>query len=175
MSAFNLRDFPLGDCVIYPQVKVSLEMASKSSLAIINDCGLVAEDFGDSILDYRSFQNRPNDMGIGERLSYASLTGDPLLTQTLALQLSGWAGGLFEDFEKIDKHATKRFVAALTHNLNTVSPAFILFLMRRKKIKYSLVSIFGVLQKPAFIRNYLYFSTLVFKRLVKKLTNMTSV
>ena len=164
MADFNLRDFPLGDDVIYPQVKVSLEMASKTSLAIINDCGLVSEDFGDSVLDYKSFQNRPDDMGIGERLSYASFRESPLLTQDLALQISTWAGGLFNLFEKIDENSAKRFVKSLAPNLNIVTPAFILYLLKRKKLKYALASILRLILTPVFIKYYIYFLVFFLKK-----------
>lgn len=172
MRDFSLRNFPICDNVIYPQVKISIEITSKKSLAIINDCGMVGEDFGDSIIDYKLFQSRPDDMGIGERLSYASLRGDPLLTQILALQLSGWATGLLKEFKNHDENATMLFVKALTRNLNSVSPAFIIFLLKNKEIKYFLVSIFNLLRTPIFIKNYIYFLILIFKRSAKKLTKV---
>lgn len=157
MSDFPLRDFALGENVIYPQVKFSLEIASKKALAIINDCGLVAEDFGDSIIDVNLSQNRPDDMGIGERLSYACNKKTPLLTQEFAFQISMWAENLLDLFDKKDTAHSKKFVKSLAISLNTITPVFILLLLKKRKLKHALVSLIRLTLNPSFIKNYGYF------------------
>ena len=50
MENFYLKNFPLGEEVIYPQVKIALEIARKHKIAIINHCGMITCDFGDTVI-----------------------------------------------------------------------------------------------------------------------------
>ena len=54
-------------------------MVSKHNMALINDCGMIATNFGDSVEDVKKGQNRPDCMGINERLSYAVESKNPLI------------------------------------------------------------------------------------------------
>ncbi len=168
MSDYSLGDFSMGPGVIYPQVKIAIEMAGKKPLAIINDCGLISTEFGDTIATYKKMQSRPDDMGISERLSYALLLKDSFLIQPLALQLSGWAKGLLANFEKEDQRLAEDFVKSLSLSLNIVTPDFICYLLKSRRYRYALTSILRLILTPSFFRNYGWFLLFAFKKFVLK-------
>ena len=55
MKNYHLKDFPLNEGVIYPQVKMALVISSKYDLAVINDCGMI-------VIDFTGHHKRPNDL-----------------------------------------------------------------------------------------------------------------
>lgn len=168
MSTFSLRDFPLGDGVIYPQVKIAVELAAKRPIAIIKDCGLVRADFGDTVVTNKKIQNRPDDMGINERLRYGLGLKDPLLTQALALQLSGWANGLLVQFEREDERLARAFVRSLSSSLNVITPIFIVHLFKSRNYRYALTSALRLTFSPSFLINYTWFLLFAFKKVAKR-------
>ena len=171
MKNLNLGKFPLEKKGIYPQVKIALEMTNNYKVAMINDSGLINADFGDSIVDVKSRQNRPDCMGINERLSYVLEIKNPLLTQKLAFRLARWAGKLFVKFEKLNTKEEIKFVKSLVFTLNNVTPYFILCLFKLKKFKIAFYCIFYLILKPSFIINYIWSLALVVNILISKLKN----
>ena len=143
-------------------------MTNNYKVAMINDSGLINADFGDSIVDVKSRQNRPDCMGINERLSYVLEIKNPLLTQKLAFRLARWAGKLFVKFEKLNTKEEIKFVKSLVFTLNNVTPYFILCLFKLKKFKIAFYCIFYLILKPSFIINE------KIKKIVKKQFKTTS-
>ena len=171
MKNFNLGKFPLDKNIIYPQVKIALEMTNNYKVAMINDSGLIEADFGDSIVDVKSRQYRPDCMGINERLSYALEIKNPLLTQKLAFRLARWAVKLFVKFEKLNTKQEIKFVKSLVFTLNNVTPYFIFCLFKLKKFRIAFYCIFCLILKPSFLINYTWSLVLVVNILISKLKN----
>ena len=75
--------------------------------------------------------------------------------------------GTNEDLKKAiaDEESARKFVRSLASELNTLTPVFILLLVKRKKIKYVGLSVFWLLSKPFFVKNYLYFIIFIIKKL----------
>ena len=169
MKNFNFDNFPLEKKSIYPQVKIALEMANNYKVAMINDCGLINVDFGDSIFDVKVRQNRPDCMGINERLSYVLEIKNPLLTQKLAFKLARWAGNLFVKFEQLQIKQEIKFVKSLVFSLNNVTPYFILYLFKLKKFKIAFYCVFCLILKPSFLINYTWSLALLVNILISKL------
>jgi len=156
MKNFHLKNFPLGEEVIYPQVKIALEIARKHNIAIINHCGMITCDFGDTILYNKKVQNRPNSMGVNERLSYLLTIKNPLLIQKLSISLAVWSIFMFQKIEKSDSKEAKKFVKSLVFTLNNLTPYFIINLFKIKKFKLATYSLICLMIKPSFIINYLW-------------------
>jgi glycosyltransferase involved in cell wall biosynthesis len=156
MSAFNMRCFPLGDRSIYPQVKISIDVANKHSLAIVNDCGFTTLDNGDTIRDYRLVQNRPSDMGIGERLGYACDLNDHVVIHQLSHQLAAYAICILREFEKGEPEFTPNFVYSLSESLNTATPLFLILLVKSRKYKYALFSLLRLQISTTLLKNYFH-------------------
>jgi len=70
MNNFDLGNFSLDAGAIYPQVKASLLIARNYDVAIIKKCGIVSPDWGESVAEKFKEQDRPNDFGLIERISY---------------------------------------------------------------------------------------------------------
>ena len=169
MKNFHLKSFPLGEGVIYPQVKIALEVASKHKAAIINDCGMVSANYGDTALNNKEIQNRPDCMGINERLSYALALKNPLLIQKLAMGLAGWGAEIFEEIEKTDTEEAKKFVKSLAFTLNNVTPYFIISLLKIKRFKHAIYSLICLIRRPSFLINYIWFFVLFLSKVLPKL------
>jgi len=169
MRDFDLKNFPLGDKVIYPSVKIALEIASKHNTALIHDCGLIASGFDTTILENKKTQNRPDGLGINERLSYLLSIKNPLLVQKLAIQLTGYSMQLFEELENLSAMDAKKFIKSLLFSLNSITPYFILSLLKIKKFKFALFSIICLIRKPYFLVNYLWFFIFLISRVFVKL------
>ncbi|MDB4154689.1 glycosyltransferase [Candidatus Pelagibacter sp.] len=169
MKNYHLKDFPLNEGVIYPQVKMALVISSKYDLAVINDCGMIVIDFGDTVLDSKKNHSRPDCMGINERLSYALKFKNPLLIQKLAINLALWAGSSFESIEKISTTESKKFIKSLVFTLNNITPMFIIFLFKIKKFKYAIFSLICLILRPSFLVNYLWFLSFVLRKIFSKL------
>ena len=72
MNNFDLKNFSLDVGAIYPQVKASLLVAKHYDVAVIKKCGIVSPDWGETVAEKFKEQNRPNDFGINERITYLS-------------------------------------------------------------------------------------------------------
>jgi len=70
MNNFDLKSFSLDEGTLYPQVKASLLIAKNYDAAIINKCGVVTPDWGNSVPEMFKEQNRPMDFGLNERIIY---------------------------------------------------------------------------------------------------------
>jgi len=169
MKNYHLKDFPLGDRVIYPQVKMALAISSKYSLAVINDCGMIMTDFGDTALDGKKNHNRLDCMGINERLSYALELKNSLLIQKLAMRLADWGTGTFEALEKLDTEQSNKFVKSLAFTLSNVTPYFIILLFKIKKFKHAIFCLICLILKPSFLINYAWFLIFVLRKIFSKL------
>ncbi|MDC3382548.1 glycosyltransferase family 2 protein [Candidatus Pelagibacter sp.] len=163
MKHFLLRDFSLEENIIYPQVKIVTDMASKYNVAMINDCGMIDNDFGDKIDDVEKNQNRPDCMGINERISYALELKNPLIVQRLAFGLVAYAVRMFLKFEASDVKRSKKFIKSILFTLNNITPYLILYLFKEKKFKIAFYCLLSLLLKPAFLINYIFFLLFVFK------------
>lgn len=168
MENFYLKNFPLGEEVIYPQVKIALEIARKHNIAIINHCGMITCDFGDTIINLKEVQNRPDSLGINERLSYLLTIKNPLLIQKQAMNLAAWCGSKFQMIEKIDSKETKKFVKSLVFTLNNVTPYFIITLFKIKRFKLAIFSLVCLMIKPSFFINYLWFLIFILRKVFSK-------
>ena len=169
MKNYHLKNFPLGEKVIYPQVKIALEIASKHSAAVINDCGLISSEFVDTFLENKKIQNRPDSMGINERLSYLLLIKNPLLTQKLSMRLAAWSVEIFEEIEKSNKKEAKKFVKSLAFTLNNVTPYFIISLLKIKRFKYAIHSLICLIRRPSFLINYIWFFIFFLSKVLPKI------
>ncbi len=168
MKNYQLKDFPLGEKVIYPQVKIALEIASKHNAAVIHDCGLIPSEFNDTFIENKKIQNRPDSMGINERLSYLLSIKNPLLIQKLAMQLAGWSIEVFKEIEKLNTKEAKKFINSLLFSLNNVTPYFIILLFKIKKFKYGIFSLICLIVKPSFFINYIWFLLLIIDKIFTK-------
>ncbi len=168
MSDLDLGVFPMDKGIIYPQVKVSLEIISKNKLAIIHCCGLRAVDFGDSVLDVKKYQNRPTDFGIGERLSYATNYKDLYLMQELVWAMHRWAYGVYEDLLLHSKKEARMFMVSLVPSIHRISPILIMMLARRRRIRDLLICSLLIVKHPVFVKNYLIFLWFCKKKIEKK-------
>jgi glycosyltransferase involved in cell wall biosynthesis len=168
MKNFLLHNFPLDKNAIYPQVKIANDMASKYNIATINDCGMIVIDFGDTLEDVKKRQNRPDSMGINERLSYAVELKNPLITQRLAFALARFAIRLFLEFEEVDTKRSKKFIKSLSFTLNNITPYLILHLFKIKKFNIAFYYLFRLILKPSFLINYTWFLLFVFKEIYSK-------
>jgi len=170
MSALDLLHFPLDQGVIYLQVKVSLEIASKFSVAIVNHCGLIAVDFGDNAFEVKEVQNRPDDFGIGERLFYANQVGSSYLFQELAFQISGWALGVYETLLTENYYEAKKFNIALVKSLHSSSPILIFRLMKEGHWRAGFQAIIVTVLNLNFFKNYLYFFGFAVSKLIRRIS-----
>ena len=168
MKNFLLHNFPLDKNVIYPQIKIANDIVSKYSMATINDCGMIATEFGDTLKDVKKHQNRPDCMGINERLSYAAESKNPLIVQRLVFSLGVFAIRLFLEFEKVDTKAGKKFIKSLLFTLNNITPYLILQLFKIKKFNLAFYCLFHLILKPSFLINYTWFLVFVFKEIYSK-------
>ena len=168
MKSLLLHSFPLDKNVIYPQVKITNDMVKKYNMAIINDCGMIATDFGDTLEDVKKGQNRPDCMGINERLSYALESKNQLIRQKLAFALARFAIRLFLELEEADKKRAKKFIKSLSFTLNNVTPYLILHLLKIKKFNLVFNCLFRLIFKPSFLINYTWFLVFVFKEIYSK-------
>ena len=168
-SRYHFKNYPLGEKVIYPQVKIALEIASKHNTALIHDCGFISSGFEDTFLDNKKIQNRPDDMGINERLSYLLSIKNPILIQKLAMQLAGWSIEVFEDIEKLNPKEAKKLVKSLVFSLNNVTPYFIILLFKIKKFKYGIFSLICLIAKPSFLLNYIWFLMMIVDKIFTKI------
>lgn len=165
MKHFSLQNFPLDKNVIYPQVKIANDMVSKHNMALINDCGMIATNFGDSVEDVKKGQNRPDCMGINERLSYAKESKNPLIIQRLAFALARFAVRVFLEFDHVDAKQAKKFIKSLTLTLNNVTPYLILHLFKIKKFYIAFYCLIRLTLKPSFLINYTWFLLFVIKEI----------
>ena len=168
MKNYQLKNFPLGERVIYPQVKIALEIASKHNTAVIHDCGLIHSEFKDTFLENKKIQNRPDSMGVNERLSYLLSIKNPLLIQKLAMQLAGWSIEVFEEIEKSNTKEAKKFINSLLFSLNNVTPYFIILLFKIKKFKHAIFSIICLIVKPSFFINYMRFLLVIIEKILTR-------
>jgi len=168
MKNFLLHNYPLDKNVIYPQVKIANDMVSKYNMAIINDCGMIATEFGDKLEDVKKDQNRPDCMGINERLSYAAESKNPLIMQRLAFALARFAIRLFLEIEEVDTKGAKKFIKSLLFTLNNITPYLILHLFKIKKFNIAFYCLFHLILKPSFLINYTWFLLFVFKEIYSK-------
>jgi len=169
MKNYDLKNYPLGEKVRYPQTKIALEIASKHNTALIHDCGFISSGFEDTFLDNKKIQNRPDDMGINERLSYLLSIKNPILIQKLAMQLAGWSIEVFEDIEKLNPKEAKKLVKSLVFSLNNVTPYFIILLFKIKKFKYGIFSLICLIAKPSFLLNYIWFLMMIVDKIFTKI------
>ena len=144
------------------------DMVKKYNMAIINDCGMIATDFGDTLEDVKKGQNRPDCMGINERLSYAVESKNPLIRQRLAFALARFAIRLFLEFDETDKRRAKKFIKSLSLTLNNVTPYLILHLLKIKKFHLVFYCLIRLIFKPSFLINYTWFLVFVFKEIYSK-------
>jgi glycosyltransferase involved in cell wall biosynthesis len=164
LEALRIRDFNMSPRVIYPQVELSIKMLQSWDLGVINSCGLCAVNWGDSVLDVKSIQNRPNDFGIGERMSYLERLSDQFISIKCSIAFSGWAYANFESiFLESPKHA-KIFISALNVSLNRMTPEVLIKLFKNGyyyiTIKILLENIFS----PKVIINYYRWLLYKFKK-----------
>ncbi len=157
MKDLDLEKFPLNQGLLYPQVKVSLDIISKKNFAIIHDCGLLALDFGDSIYDVIKSQGRPLDYGIKERMSYIENKYKPFTVQEIAWNFGKWAYKIYEDLQLNSKNDSRNFIKALLPCLNKVSPILIIRLIYNGKFFDAIYCIFGLIKYPSFIKYYYHF------------------
>jgi glycosyltransferase involved in cell wall biosynthesis len=168
MKNFHLKNFPLGEGAIYPQVKIALEIARKHNLAIINHCGMITCDFGDTVIYNKKVQNRPDSMGINERLSYLLTIKDSLLIQKLAISLAAWSSSMFKKIEKSDSKEAKNFANSLVFTLNNITPYFMINLFKIKRFKLFMYSLICLIIKPSFFINYVWFLILILRKIFSK-------
>ncbi|OUU44702.1 MAG: hypothetical protein CBC16_01725 [Verrucomicrobia bacterium TMED56] len=168
MSCFNLSNFPLEKNVLYPQVKIGIDMTRKYNMAMIHNCGMIAVDFGDTVESVKKKQNRPDSMGINERLSYALELKDKFLIQTIAFKLADWGIRLFQKIEKENVKQSRQFAKSLFFTLNNVTPYFIICLFKIKKYNLALYSLISLIYKPSFFINYIWFIIFAFKKFYLK-------
>jgi len=168
MKNYHLKNYPLGEKVLYPQVKIALDIASKHDAAVINDCGMVSSGFNHTILENKKIQNRPDCMGINERLSYLLSIKNPLLIQKLSMSLARWAVEIFEEIEKSNNMEAKKFIKSLLFSLNAVTPYFIISLFKIKKFKHGIFSLIYLIVKPSFFINYMWFLLLIINKIFTK-------
>jgi glycosyltransferase involved in cell wall biosynthesis len=166
MSQFNISKFLISENLLYPQVKISCDIALKSDLGLIRNCGLVSYDFGDDAISIKKNQNRPDDYGISERLVYLSELKCNKTKHEVAIQLASWAFDLYCALVKISHKDAKTFFWALSSNINRFSPWFCILLVKKN---FYLVLIFLIfkLTDTKMIKNYSLFILIYLKRKLK--------
>ncbi len=171
--AFRMKDyqhdyFPINKDALYPQVKISLELASRHRFALINDCGMVNNNIQISASEKKNDQKRPDCMGINERLSYILDLKNPLLTQQAAIRITNWAISILIEFEKNENGNDKKFVKALAFTLNNITPYYIISLLKISRFKHVFFSLSCLLLKPSFVKNYFWFLILFINKIIFK-------
>ena len=169
MDAFNLKDFPLGKGDIYPQIKVSLDIAKKHDIAIIHGAGLCSVDYGDSIETNLSIQGRPDDYGVNERARYLIEVKDNYILHELSFSIAGWSIGVLKELKKLNKKKYFAFIYSLSDEFTVQSPAFIIKLIQSSLYFELIISIFFLLRKPMFVVNYTFSTYWFYQKILKKI------
>ena len=112
-------------------------------------------------------QNRPNDFGVGERLSYAMQLDDRALKHELAIQISGWTLGIYKKLREERPREATQFVIALANTLHLSSPMLMVRMIKKGYYKDTLIALGATLLHPCFIRNYLGFCLFAFTKIRK--------
>ena len=172
--AFRMRDyqqdyFPVNGNVLYPQVKIALELARRHSVAFINDCGMVRNNIQISISDKKKQQKRPDCMGINERLTYLLELKNPLLIQKSAIGITDWAINILIKLKKDENRNDKKFVKALAFTLNNTTPYYLISLLKIRRFKHAFFSLSCLILKPSFVINYFWFLVFFISRLINKI------
>lgn len=158
MDKFSLQDYNLDRGTIYQQVEFSLKIAGSYPIAIVHKAGLIDGQFGDSVIETKIAQNRPDDLGIGERLRYALNVGDLELVQYLVWDLGHFAARLYSEIEQISSAEARQFLKTISIKINPISPVFTMMLIKRRRLIAAMESILLTFRNPIFLLNYFFFA-----------------
>lgn len=140
ISCLNLKEFPLADGVIYPQVKVSLYIAKKYDVALINNAGVVTPDWGESLSDFFVSQNRPDDFGLRERGNYVKQFASTEVYIKFIIGMSEWYFDKLAIIVKEKSLTIYQIVKSIPLDLLNFYSLFILVKMRNTRLSITLLS-----------------------------------
>jgi glycosyltransferase involved in cell wall biosynthesis len=166
ISCLNLKEFPLADGVIYPQVKISLCVSKKYDVALINNAGVVTPDWGESLSDFFVSQNRPDDFGLRERGNYIKQFASTEVYINFIIGMSEWY------FDKlaiiVEERSLKSYqiINSIPLDLVNLYSLFLLIKMRNISLSITLLSYLIIrfdliFKKVNFVINLLCFKKLL--------------
>ena len=165
MSKVNLFLYPLQHECIYPQLQVASSVLSRHDFFIIHSSGFVPQDTGDSTYMQKSYQGRPNDMGIFERLSYFKGKVDFKTLVLIAISLSAFCQKLHQNLARDSKVDAFKFSITAGMILTLYSPLFLVYLAKNAYFLSFFLVLLRVIIRPSLWFNYLRCSMIFLPKL----------
>jgi len=162
ISCLNLKEFPLADGVIYPQVKISLCVSKKYDVALINNAGVVTPDWGESLSDFFVSQNRPDDFGLRERGNYIKQFASTEVYINFIIGMSEWYFDKLAIIVKENSLKSYQIIKSIPLDLVNLYSLFLLIKMRNISLSiillsYLIIRIDLIFRKINFVINLLCF------------------
>lgn len=166
ISCLNLKEFPLADGVIYPQVKISLCVSKKYDVALINNAGVVTPDWGESLSDFFVSQNRPDDFGLRERGNYIKQFASTEVYINFIIGMSEWYFDKLAIIVKEKSLTIYQIVKSIPLDLLNFYSLFLLIKMRNTRLSITLLTYIIIrfdlmFKKVNFVINLLCFKKII--------------